>query len=136
MPAADFALACDCARPSLHAVRPLVDRFGMSFTATAMRFVELCPEPCALVWSTRGRIAWWDAGEDFGLWIDPGSPLTSGTVAYDAARGERVDDDPALVEPDAWGEPWRGARDLELWEHSVALPEYDAVLTLLWQRGA
>jgi Zn-dependent peptidase ImmA (M78 family) len=140
MPAADFGPLCDCARPSLHAVRPLAARFGMSLTATAMRFVELCPEPCALVWSTRGRVAWWDAGEDFALWIDPGSPLAQATVAYDAARGERVDGEPSCVEADAWGEPrgdgWHGGRDLELWEHSLALPEFDAVLTLLWQRGA
>jgi Zn-dependent peptidase ImmA (M78 family) len=136
MPAADFGPLCDCARPSLHAVRPLVDQFGMSLTATAMRFIELCPEPCALVWSTRGRISWWDAGDDFALWIDPGSPLTTATVAYDAARGDRVDDEPVCVEADAWGEAWGGARDVELWEHSIALPEFDAVLTLLWQRGA
>ncbi len=112
----------------------------MSLTATAMRFVELCPEPCALVWSTRGRVAWWDAGEGFALWIEPGSPLARETAAYDVGRGEHDDDDAVRVEADAWGEAWDGARsgdrgeELDLWEHSMALPEYDAVLTLLWQR--
>jgi Zn-dependent peptidase ImmA (M78 family) len=132
MPAAWFSPSCDCARPSFHVVRPLARRYGMSLTATAMRFVELCPEPCALVWSTRGRVAWWDAGEGFALWIEPGAPLASDTVAYDAARGARVEDEPVCVEADAWGDARRD--DVELWEHSIALPEYEAVITLLWQR--
>jgi Zn-dependent peptidase ImmA (M78 family) len=139
MPVSWFAPACDCARPSLRDVRPLVDRFGMSLTATAMRFVELCPEPCALVWSTRGRVTWWDAGDGFGLWLEAGSPLARETVAYDAGRGERVEDEAVCVEADAWGEAWGdgGSRgeEIELWEHSMALTEYEAVLTLLWQRG-
>ncbi len=46
---------------------------------------------------------------------------------------------PPGVEADAWarpGTPRDRAGKFELWEHPMALPEYETVLTLLWQRHA
>jgi Zn-dependent peptidase ImmA (M78 family) len=63
--------------------------FGTTFTATAIRCVDVSEDCCALVVSEQGRIKWWRGSGPFEerLLIDSDSILRSGTGAYELLKG-------------------------------------------------
>ena len=96
--------------------------------ASAIRFVRLCPERCAVVFSRDGKVEWSFKSGDWWPFI-PRNELDRRTIAYDFFRGKPLPKDPEEVEADAWFD----ARGLdELVEHSVAFPRLSAVLSMLW----
>lgn len=131
MPRGLFAPRCDVKRPTLLIVRKLADEFATSLSATAIRFVDCTPEPCAFVYAEGGRIQWWTRNTGFALWLERGESLSPDTYAYDLARGGRVDDRMQLTDGRAWCDEAR-ADDVDLHEHPMALPGLGAVVTLLW----
>lgn len=132
MPEALFARRCDRNRPSLKDVAELAKQFQTSLTATALRFVQFAPEPCAVVHSTDGFVDWLDWTRDFKPAIRKGQKLTPATYAGDLHAGTPVDDRPQQVDGDAWSDsPW--AASLDLFEHSKKV-DTNSVLTFLWHR--
>lgn len=130
MPESLFKKHCDRNRPSLVDIRELSARFKTSLTATAIRFVEFCPEPCAIVHSSNGRVDWCLKTNDFRLFIRPGQTLTRSTYAGDIFAGVRVDDRPQLID----GAGWSAKSNLDVQEHSIMLGSYGSVLTMLWHQ--
>ena len=60
------------------------DTFDVSLTATALRYVECCPEPCAVVFSENGYIKRRRASREFeqmGVFIEWGAELSSSSLA-------------------------------------------------------
>lgn len=132
MPKSLFGARCDAIRrPSLHEVRKLAELFATSLSATCIRFVECTAEPCAVVYTEGDRIKWWAKNNGFALWIDRSDKLSPDTYAFDVARGTPVADRMQLTDGRAWCDESR-ADDVELHEHSMALPALGAVMTLLW----
>jgi Zn-dependent peptidase ImmA (M78 family) len=135
MPSQLFAKLCDVKRPSMTIVRRLAERFATSLAATAIRFVECCPEPCAVVYAEERRIKWWTRGNDFKLWLERGEELSPGTYAADIFAGRQVDDRMQLTDSGEWSSD-ASADDIELHEHPIALSALGGVLTLLWQSAS
>ena len=129
MPETLFKRLCDCNRPSLRDVDRLADRFCTSLTATAIRFIEFCPEPCAVVHSVGGIVQWVAKTNGFPFFIPRGMRLSRQTYAGDLHAGEAVDDRPQLI----GGSGWADGRDIDLQEHSRLLGSY-GVLTMLWHK--
>ena len=132
MPRQLFEPHCDVARPTLDVVKGLADKFGATFTATAIRFAELCPEACAVVWSESSAIKWAIGGPDFPF-IRFGMPLSRDSHAYDAFRGETLPKGLQEVPASAWVER---CRSTDIFEESVVFSSLKAVFTLLWLRDA
>jgi Zn-dependent peptidase ImmA (M78 family) len=132
MPRALFEPHCDVRLPSLDGVRKLARHFGTTLTATAIRFVDLCPEACAIVWSEAMAIRWAIAGPDFPF-IRFAMQLNSHSHAFDAFRGKMLPTGPQEVPAHAWIDD---ARYAEVVEDSFWMPRFSAVLSLLWVRGA
>jgi Zn-dependent peptidase ImmA (M78 family) len=65
MPRALFAARMRRASFSCKTIQSLADFFRTSFTATAIRFVDLSKDYCAMVVSEQGRVCWWQASEPF-----------------------------------------------------------------------
>lgn len=130
MPTPLFAPMCDRNKPSLHDVRELAAEFRTSLTATAIRFIEFCAEPCAVVHSTAGIIDWTFKTPDFAFYPPRGAELTSSTYAGDLFSGKPVDDRPQLID----GAGWPGGTNIDVQEHSIKLGGYGSVLTMLWHR--
>jgi Zn-dependent peptidase ImmA (M78 family) len=128
MPEALFARGCDRNKPNLHHVRELAAAFRTSLTATAIRFVECSPEPCAVVHSTAGVIDWSFKTEDFAFRPPRGARLTTRTNAGDIFAGKPVADRPETID----GAGWPNGLDMDIQEHSMKLGNYNSVLTLLW----
>jgi len=133
MPEKLFAPKCDVAQPSLSVVDRLAQEFQTTLTSAAIRFVDLCPEACALVWCEDRAIKWFSRGEDFAGWFNVGAKLDSGTCAYDAFDGKVVRERPELVCAEAWCE---GARVDDIYEHTRYFKNYGATLTLLWAKSS
>jgi Zn-dependent peptidase ImmA (M78 family) len=130
MPQSLFEKLCDCNRPSLREVDKLSALFQTSLTATAVRFVQFCPEPCAVVYSVNGIVEWASPTRSFPFFIPRGMRLTSETYAGDLHAGIAIEDRPQLI----GGSGWADGCDIDLQEHSRMLGRYGAVLTLLWHK--
>ena len=131
MPKALFKPQCDVRRPSLAVVQSLAELFNSTLTATAIRFVDLAPEACAVVWSQARAIKWAIRGPDFWPWIEFGDRLSPLTHAADAFQGKTVPTGPQVVPAHAWTSKQSG----DLYEDTVWFRSLRAALTLLWLPG-
>lgn len=120
---------CDVGNINFEPIKQIAKDFRASLTATAIKFVRLCPEKCAVVYSTQGEIRWFYKSPDWWPFISKDKKLDERTLAYDFFKGETMDQDPIEVDADAWIES-RGLD--EIVEHSIASPQYGFVLSLLW----
>jgi hypothetical protein len=121
------------AEPTMGSVESIARAYGTSLTASAFRLVMLTSFRAAVVWSQGNRVRWHKSSEEFVRWVRKGE-LSDDTFAADCFKGHAV---PGRLEPVPAG-AWlfeKGLKDdARVWEHSVPLPSYDAVLSLLVMR--
>lgn len=118
--------------PGMDAIRQLAGEFHTSLTATAVRFVQLTARPCAVVLSTDARIKWYGTSETFHGHMRTGGRLDLRSCASVFFRTGSLEESATLVTASTWIKNKRMKQDLQITEHSIALPFYDAVLTLLY----
>ena len=118
---------------SMEVVSQLASQFGTSFTATAIRYVDLSSEACAVVASMPGSIRWCRGSPEFDsrFWIAARSRLSPKTVAGGIFNGESRPTDPQEVDIAAWSE--RGASEGRevLIEECLVMDRYGQALSLL-----
>ena len=128
---------CTTTPVDLHAVRPIEQVFRASPVMSAMRFVELSPEACAVVYSKGGRVVWMKPSKTFPSHLDKGTSLAAESIAGDYfARGTMIDG-PRSRSASLWfPSSSRIAPDSELVEHATVVPEpgWGGVLSMLWLR--
>jgi Zn-dependent peptidase ImmA (M78 family) len=130
MPEVMFRKKLEKTIPSLELIETLADEFRTTLTATAIRYIDLCEEQCAIVFSTAGKVVWSRRSQDFHRWITPGRKLSSYSVAADFFERGNLSESMETVRRDAWVE---NASEREtIMEQSRALRSYDSVLSLLW----
>lgn len=132
MPQKLFESRCQSDQPNLDVIRELADEFQTSLTATALRYIEFCPERCAIVISENGHLKWYKATEDFGYHLAVGDKLHPNSVADDFFNGRKMLTTVETVPADTWllGNGFDSNSFIQ--EHSVSLPSYNTVLTLIW----
>lgn len=84
------------------------------------------------MWTHQKRIAWYKPAEEFGFFLKRGKVVEKGTQAYDCFSGVRVHPRPEAVLADLWLDERVIVKDSLIWEHSIGLPSYHSVLSLLW----
>ena len=119
---------------SIEVVSDLAGYFGTSFTATAIRYVDVSSEPCAVVVSCDGRIRWWRGSQEFErrFWLDARSKLSTNTVAGSFFAEGRRPVGPEEVDISAWSD--RGADDDEgglFVEECLIVERYKQIISLL-----
>jgi Zn-dependent peptidase ImmA (M78 family) len=119
---------CDVAKVSFKPIRAIAEDFSTSLIATAIKFVRLCPEMCAIIYSEDSVIKWFYKSGDWWPFIRKG-PLDNRTLAYDFFQGKQIPDETIEIDGDAWVETTRVE---SIVEHSIASPTYGFVLSLLW----
>ncbi len=139
LPERFFAPLCKATEPSLDLIDEMAETFNVSLTATAIRYLKFCDEACAIVFSQGGHIKWFRSsgefkriGEDTHLFIDVRSKLDPITPAAAFFTGRAMQDRPKRIGASAWFEPGNYRSDATVLEQSWSMPNYDAVLTLLW----
>jgi Zn-dependent peptidase ImmA (M78 family) len=119
---------CDVEKVNFKPIRSIAEDFSTSLMATAIKFVRLCPEMCAIIYSEDSAIKWFYRSEYWWPFIPKGK-LDSRTLAYDFFQGKEISEDPEEIEGDAW----IGTSRVEsIVEHSIASPAFGFVLSLLW----
>lgn len=132
MPARLFRRYCDTTpEPSFTAIADAARACHTTLTATAIRFVQLTAEPCALVWSEAGKVKWVVKSPDCPGWIDRDRPLNGYSHAADVFAGKPV---PAGFQPvpqRAWfAGNVGGGRDVM--EETRSFTRLGAALSLVW----
>jgi hypothetical protein len=139
LPERFFGSCCRKCDPSLDYIAQLAEDFDVSLTATAIRYAVFCEEPVAVVFSHGGHIRWFRGSQDFeelredlGFFIDVRSRLDPSTQAYRIFQNRSVRVNPRTVSASAWFTSGKYRSDGRILEQSWGMPNYDAVLTLLW----
>ena len=121
-------------KPTFHLIREISRVFDASLTASAFRTMGLTSFRAAIVWSTSGVIRWFKASEEFMAFVSVKNPVAKGTYAHDCFRGLKVPDDLKSVRAELWLAESKRHNAEYVQEHSIWLPSYDSVLTLLSHR--
>ena len=133
MPETIFRKKIEKTLPSLELIERLADEFQTTLTATAIRYIDLCDERCAIVFSTDGKVVWTRRSPEFDQWIVVGRKLSSWSSAIDFFETGCVSGEFKTVRRDAWVENASERQTIE--EQSRALRSYNSVLSLLWHRA-
>ena len=117
--------------PSVADISQIAQEFETSLSATALRFVDLTDAAVALLWLQEGR-SWVRRSDSFRYFLPLEELPSAGSMAGKLLAGASSANDFEAVEAGLW----LGRRDAErvgsLLEHSISLPNYGAVLTMLW----
>jgi Zn-dependent peptidase ImmA (M78 family) len=130
MPETMFRRKLEKTVPSFELIEKLADEFQTTLTATATRYIDLCEEQCAIVFSTGGKVIWNRRSSDFHRWIAPGKNISSYSLTADFFETGHLSDKMETVRRDAWVENASERETIK--EQSRALRSYDSVLSLLW----
>jgi len=131
MPGKLFEPLCDVQEPTFKTIEEIARKFRTTLTATSIRFVQLGPERCALVWSEDGKVKWWVRSADFPGWIDRGRTLSGLSHASDVFRSKALPKGLQPVPQHAWLDSQvAGGRDVM--EETLDFSRLGAALTLLW----
>lgn len=122
---------CDVAEVNFEPIIQIAKDFRSSLTATAIKFVRLCPEKCALVFSSKGKVQWFYKSPDWWPFIRRDKKLDKRTLAYDFFISEPMEKEPVEIDADAWIE---SSGINEIVEHSIGSPHHGFVLSILWIR--
>jgi hypothetical protein len=126
---------CKRAPVDLHAVREIERVFVASPVMSAMRLVELSPEPCAVVYSERAIVKWMKPSRSFPGFLTGGMHLAPESVAFGYFDRGALVDVPTRLRARAWlGMNRHITAGTEIVEHAMVIPEpgWGGVLSLLW----
>ncbi len=117
---------------SLPQISAVAADFGTSLTATTRSFLTLTDLPCAMVWSVTNSSRWFVRSDSFRFFLPLAELPANGSFAARIFGGESAPAELAPVRADAWLDRQDAEHVTTLLEHSISLPNYSAVLTLLW----
>lgn len=132
MPSQFIRPRCEKAVPSLQLIQSLAEDFNVSLTAAGIRFVRESRHDCVLVASKGREIRWWVRKTDrYGVWFRSRQPIHQQSLAWYAFDGEPLAGEMEQVPTEAWFPELPDNIEFEVFEQSMKLGSYDAVLTLL-----
>ncbi|MGE0401705.1 MAG: ImmA/IrrE family metallo-endopeptidase [Kofleriaceae bacterium] len=127
---------CAVNHVTLAPARVIATEFTTSVLASAMRFVELTDERCAIAYSILGRVQWIKPSASFPDWIPRGRRLDPRSAAFDYHESGTIDDTAQLMSADVWlPRDKLDATSVQLVEHSALIPALGVVYSMLWIPG-
>jgi hypothetical protein len=124
---------CAVRNVTLGPARAIADEFTTSVLASAMRFVELTDESCAVAYSVLGRVKWIKPSATFPEWIPHGRRLDPRSAAFDYHDSGTLDDTAQLTTADVWLPRNKlDAANVQMVEHSAVIAPLGVVFSMLW----
>jgi len=120
---------------NMELIKEIAEQLGVSLTAAAFRYAEIGQYPVAVIMSRDGKVAWSSINEYFPYkWIPKDYIVRSESSAYDFFAGKEVQTCDDLVPAHTWfSEDFKCPRDVYLNEQNIVMPNYNSVITLLWE---
>ncbi len=131
MPAPLAGPMCQVAPISFDPVRAIASAFATSLQASAMRFVELTSERCAVVYMQRGRVLWAKKSAGLQAWIPDGRAVAPNSAASDYFDDGHLEASRVLP-ASTWFPRETHVKGASVYEHMTAIPEQAAAFSLLW----
>ena len=121
------------ARISFDGVHDVATTFRTSPVASAVRYAEVSPTSCAVVYSEKAHVKWAKRSRSFPHRIPPKLRIGPGAVAFDYDGRNALKPSPREVPASAWFAPHVAAGIHRLVEHAEHVPEpgWGGVLSLL-----
>lgn len=130
MPTQLVTQMCAVQPDTLAPIHAISSAFRTSVMASAMRFVELTPERCAVVYTRHGRVQWAKKSPSFIAWIPKGRAVDPASAAFEYFQHGSIEQTTRAVPSAAWLPD--GDESGTLYEHATALSDMGAVFSLLW----
>lgn len=130
MPAEIFKRYLDDIPPNMEIIKNLSAKFRTTLTATALRYVQLSTEPCAIAITKNSIIKWYKKSPNFDFHLRVGEKLSPIIEEINSNDVEVVPTLPTKVPASAW--LVNVENQALIFEQSVVQKSYDVILTLLW----
>ncbi|MDP2365605.1 MAG: hypothetical protein Q8M94_17790, partial [Ignavibacteria bacterium] len=116
-------------------IKELANYFNVSLTAAALRYVNIGKYPTAVIYSKDGFVKWSTFHDYFPYKFIPiGYAVHKDSAVYDFFVGKTMQACSDLVQAKVWfPDNFKVKASTYLYEQNVAMPNYNAVLTLLWE---
>ncbi len=133
MPQKLFVPRINGKRPSVALVKEQTRFFLTTMTATAIRWMELTDDYCAVVFSEQGRIRWWRESKPLEgrFWLDAGAALSPHSVAGEYFQGKPISGAAEPVDAEAWVEDAGRLGESTLVEEAFVMERYGQVMSIL-----
>jgi hypothetical protein len=123
--------------PSFTIISEYANKLDTSLTATALRYITITHEPIAVIYSFRGVIKYFRQSSkffEFGVKPEVNSPVGSHTGAFHLFTGSTSPNKWQKVRAVEWLHENNQVfhSDDNVFEWSIGMPNYEAVLSLLW----
>lgn len=115
--------------PSLEIPRAIALEFSTSMPASAIRYMQLTKERCAIVYSEQRTVQWASRSYRFAAQIQKHAPVSRSSYAYECAGTQDLDDRAREIDAGAW---FDAKEPMAIVEHSAPVSEASGVITLLW----
>ncbi len=115
-------------------LKEIAEYFNVSLSAAAFRYINIGRHPAAIIFSRKGIVEWSAFHDFFPLkFLTRGYKVPKDSSAYDFFNGKTMQTEPDLITAKSWfAEDFNCRPTTYLYEQNVAMPNYNAVLTLLW----
>lgn len=116
-------------------IKEVANYFQVSLTAAAIRYATIGKFPVAVIFSKSGKVKWTAYHDYFPFrYIPNGFTVPKESAAFDFFKGDTMQTCSDLVPAKSWfTKDYKVKATTYLYEQNVAMPNYNSVLTLLWQ---
>lgn len=113
---------------SISTIKSISAVYETSLMASALKSIELTKENCALVHSVSGKIKWWVPSKSFSAYVRAGE-ISLESIASGLISNSKLIENQGSVSASCWVHS--KSKTSELWEDSIILPHYKALLTII-----
>ena len=117
---------------SFQAVLELKERFSTSITATALRFVDFCPETCMLICHDRAARKWFKHGKHVPPQLFPRNKIDEDSFAFDVLIGKSDKSGLRKIPAEAWFEV-NSREDYEVYEDTIQIDNGKVLTLISWR---